>query len=323
MRCPERARRWANLDRCGEVPSFARGRQTLNTANTPALQVGERATSRAVTFDLNSRGFESQCKFPADTRQFVMHFRARGWLSATELSQVLSSAPEAGRTRAEALRTSMNVMLRKYVISSSRLRTAHFFAQVGQETGWWQYRVELGNERYFRTMYEVITKEEAAEDFRSGLAQRLGLVRSGESEEEYAARRPGVVAEKAKGMDNGVANAASGGQAGDGPRFRGRGFLQITGRRNYSGYGAYRGMDFTTDPRPAFLATDNFNACDASGFYWARERVNTEADRGAAAREVTRVGGIVNRGSAGRAPRHDAERRAAFSSMWSSLNDEV
>ena len=256
-------------------------------------------------------------------REFVRQFRKCGWLSAGELEQSLSAAPAAGRARATALCIPMNRMMRKYQVGENRLRAAHLLAQIGHETGWWQFREEIGNERYFRTMYEVITSQEAAEDYRSGLARRLGQVRQGETEQAYAARRPGVVAAKATGMDNGASNANLGGLAGDGPRFRGRGFLQITGRRNYTGYGLYRGADFTTDPNPRLLATDDFNACDASGFYWARERANSEADGGADARNVTRVGGIVNRGSPARAPLHDQDRQRAFSAIWERLNDTL
>ncbi|MDP9990618.1 hydroxyethylthiazole kinase [Variovorax boronicumulans] len=256
-------------------------------------------------------------------REFIKHFRMCGWLSKAELSIALSAAPPAGRTRAAALRVPMNEMLRKYRAASSRQRTAHFLAQVGHETGWWQFREELGNDRHFRTMYEVITVSEAAADYRSGIAQRFNLVQSGESEQAYAARRPGVVVIKAQGMDNGLASSATGGQAGDGPRFRGRGFLQITGRRNYTSYSTFRGRNFTTDPNPLSLASDDLNACDASGFYWGRERANAEADAGVAPRNVTRVGGVVNRGSANRVPLHGAERQAAFTSIWSRLNDAV
>jgi hydroxyethylthiazole kinase len=256
-------------------------------------------------------------------REFIKHFRKCGWLSPTEFARALSSAPAAGRTRAEALRLPMNAMLRKYGVVNSRQRTAHFLAQVGHETGWWQFREELGNARYFRTMYEVITTAEAAADYQSGLAQRLKLVQRGESEQAYAARRPGTVDAKAQTMDNGLVSAAAGGLAGDGPRFRGRGFLQITGRRNYTSYGTFRGRNFTSDPNPLLLASDDFNACDASGFYWSRERANVEADAGAAARNVTRVGGIVNRGGATKIPLHDAERQATFNSIWGRLNDAI
>ena len=256
-------------------------------------------------------------------RSFIAHMRQCGWLSSADLSRTLKAAPAIGVSRAESLRLPMNVMMRKYCIATYRIREAHFLAQVGHETGWWQYREEIGNERYFRTMYEVINVTEAAQDYRSGLAQRLNLLRRLETEQAYAARRPADVLAKARGMDNGQANAIVGGMAGDGPRFRGRGFLQITGRRNYSIYSSFRGRNFTADPNPRLLASDDGNACDASGFYWSREKANHEADQGANATNVNRVGGIVNRGNANSAPLHSTERNAAFIKIWSVLNDSV
>jgi predicted chitinase len=254
-------------------------------------------------------------------KEFVGVMRKCGWLSKGELSKALDSAPTAGKARADALRLPMNAMLLKYGINNSRLRSAHFLAQVGHETGWWQYREELGNERYFRTMYEVITVAEALADYQSGFAQRLNLVQRGETAQAYATRRPGILVLKAQSLGNGQASAASGGVSGDGPRFRGRGFLQITGRRNYTGYGIFRGRNFTVDPNPGLLASSDFNACDTSGFYWSRERVNIEADAGAMVENVSRIGGIVNRGSANRMPLHDADRRIAFTGIWKFLND--
>jgi predicted chitinase len=258
-----------------------------------------------------------------EPREFIRHFRVCGWSSGPELESVLESAPARGLQRAVAVRVLLNLMLRKYGVSGSPLRHAHFLAQVGHETGWWQHREELGNERYFRTMYEVITAQEAAEDYRSGLAQRLGLVRQGETEAQYATRRVPVVAAKAAGLHNGIASADHGGQVGDGARFRGRGFLQITGRRNYTAYASFRGRNFTTDPNPLLLATDTYTACDASGYFWARERIDEEADTDASRRTVTRVGGLINRGNANRVPLHDADRQAAFQSIWRRLSDEV
>jgi hydroxyethylthiazole kinase len=297
-----------------------------STAENPQPFTGEdfqllRAHIQALAFLPGNTGLPTS-HWHFQPREFVRHFRKCGWLNPVDLERALSSAPSAGRTRAEGIRISMNRMMQKYRIDVSRLRMTHFLAQVGHETGWWQFRQESGNERYFRTMYEVITAQEAAEDHRTGSADRLGLIRSGETLDAYAARRPSVVAEKARGMDNGVANADRGGQAGDGSRFRGRGFLQITGRRNYTSYQRYRNLNFTTDPKPSALATDNYNACDASGFFWVRENVNSHADAGGEASIVTRVGGLVNRGNASKVPLHDRERREAFNAIRSPLSDE-
>ncbi len=40
-------------------------------------------------------------------------------------------------------------------------------------------------------------------------------------------------------------------QAGDGPRFKGRGYIQITGRANYTNYGKIFGVDLLSDPKLA------------------------------------------------------------------------
>ncbi|MFS2161449.1 hypothetical protein ACCD10_29490 [Pseudomonas sp. Pseusp122] len=270
--------------------------------------------------------------------EFIRIFRKCGWFSSAELVRVLKAAPAAGRQRAEELRVSMNKMLSKYLINSSPLRVSHFFAQVGIETGWWQHREERGDVNYFRKMYEVITVAEAGADYDQAVNLRRDLPtgrrpielhnpgpnpRQPISRSDYMASRPGQIATKAAGMNNGIANSARGGMTGDGQRFRGRGFLQITGRKNYSSYESYRGRNFTMDPNPPLLASDDYNACDASGFFWVREKINKHADTGSTSTEVTAVGSVINRGRADRIPAHNAERQNSFTPIWAILNDQI
>ena len=230
------------------------------------------------------------------------------------------AAPSDGKIRAQQLRIPMNLTLRKYMVSDTRLRHAHFLTQVGHETGWWQYRRELGTPDYWRTMYEVVTPAEAGADYDRAV-QRGRTLPTGVSPEKiarsaYVSLRPAQIAAKAAGMNNGVANSSRGGSVGDGERFRGRGFLQITGRKNYKNYSQFRGQDFTSsDQRADLLASNNENACDASGFYWAREKIGYFADLGAADNQVTQVGSSVNRGSPNKIPDHDAERKYFQNSM--------
>lgn len=270
-------------------------------------------------------------------KDFIRTYSKCGWLSSEELSRLLRQAPTAGRQRAEVLRVQMNKMLSKYLISSSRLRASHFFSQVGIETGWWQYREELGNERYFRTMYEVITPTEAGEDYDRAVSLQRNLP-SGRRPVElpnpgphprptinrtnYMATRPGQIAQKAAGMENGASNAVHGGQVGDGNRFHGRGFLQITGRRNYKSYEKYRGRDFTSDPNPTLLSSDDYNACDASGFFWAREKISKIADKGASPETSRKVGSKINLGHSNGTPNHNEQRQQAFTNLWKELNDK-
>ncbi|UCR83642.1 M23 family metallopeptidase [Pseudomonas chlororaphis] len=270
--------------------------------------------------------------------EFIRVFRKCGWFSNDELLIILKQAPATGRQRAAGLRMQTNKMLAKYLISSSKLRVTHFFAQVGVETGWWQYREEIGNERYFRTMYEVITPVEAGEDYDRAVSLQRNLP-SGRRPVElpnpgprpkptinrpnYVAARPSQIAAKAAGMDNGIANSSNGGMVGDGNRFHGRGFLQITGRRNYKSYEKYRGKNFTSDPNPALLSSDDYNACDASGFFWSRERINRRADQGSSAETSRVVGSIINLGNPNGTPNHNTERQQALEPIWEALNDKV
>jgi predicted chitinase len=177
-------------------------------------------------------------------------------------------------------------------------------------------------------MYEIITPSEAGSDYDRSVqrARNLpsGFNPSTITRAAYMSTRPVQILTKAAGMDNGAANSAKGGLTGDGARFRGRGFLQITGRRNYKGYSSYRGQDFTSSDTSAdLLASNDANACDASGFYWTREKINREADAGATPSQITRVGGAINRGNASRIPIHDMDRQNAFNSIWPKLNDAL
>lgn len=62
---------------------------------------------------------------------------------------------------------------------------------------------------------------------------------------------------------------------GDGPRYKGRGLLQITGRANYAACGAALGMDLLTTPE---LLEAPQGACRSAGWYWHTHRLNDYAD---------------------------------------------
>lgn len=54
-------------------------------------------------------------------------------------------------------------------------------------------------------------------------------------------------------------------QAGDGPRFKGRGLLQITGRKNYGFCAAALGLELLEQPE---LLEEPINACRSAGWFW-------------------------------------------------------
>jgi putative chitinase len=78
-------------------------------------------------------------------------------------------------------------------------------------------------------------------------------------------------------------------EPGDGPRFKGRGLFQLTGRANYKAYGDAIGIDLVTDPqRAADPATSVTLACE----YWKRHNLNVQADND----DIVRITQIVNGG---------------------------
>ena len=97
-------------------------------------------------------------------------------------------------------------------------------------------------------------------------------------------------------------------QPGDGPRFRGGGFLQLTGRYNYQRFADF--MDNQNIMQGYTYVAENHPWLSA-GFWWHTNNMNTFIDGGATVEQVTRR---VNGGINGLADRQEMFRRA--SNIW-------
>ena len=85
-------------------------------------------------------------------------------------------------------------------------------------------------------------------------------------------------------------------QPGDGPRYKGRGPIQLTGRKNYHNFGLLLGLDLEDNPEQAAEPDVGFRV---SVTYWADRNLNAIADASdddpeAAFQRITRAinGGI-------------------------------
>lgn len=68
-------------------------------------------------------------------------------------------------------------------------------------------------------------------------------------------------------------------EKGDGPRFKGRGLIQLTGRQNYSEYAKYSCLDLLTMPHEKIISTSPHYALDVSLWFWKNKNLNKYADR--------------------------------------------
>lgn len=78
---------------------------------------------------------------------------------------------------------------------------------------------------------------------------------------------------------------------GDGPRFKGRGLIQVTGRANYRAVGAFFGEDFEVNPDK--LEQPDWAAMTA-GWYWESRKLNALADIDDFRRITLKINGGLN-----------------------------
>lgn len=102
------------------------------------------------------------------------------------------------------------------------------------------------------------------------------------------ARKPEMIANRVYGGRMGNGTEATG----DGWRYRGRGFIQITGKNNYTAFA--KDNDITVEDAVAYLETD-MGAAISAGWYWWKNNLNAIADKG----DITTLTKKINGGTHG------------------------
>jgi putative chitinase len=87
--------------------------------------------------------------------------------------------------------------------------------------------------------------------------------------------------------------------SGDGYKFRGRGYIQLTGKDNYAAFSKAINEDCITNPD--LVATQY--ALASAAWFWSKNGLNKIADEGATDAVVTKVTKRVNGGTIGLADR--------------------
>lgn len=157
------------------------------------------------------------------------------------------------------------------------LRLAHFLAQTGHESG--GFRITTENLNYSAKGLQNIFKKYFP-------SEAVAL--------DYA-KKPQKIANRVYSGRMGNGNEASG----DGFKFRGRGYIQLTGRDNYTAFGKSIGVDIAENPD---LVATKYQLLSAAWF-WSKNNLNKIADTGATDAAVTMITKRVNGGTIGLADR--------------------
>jgi len=83
-------------------------------------------------------------------------------------------------------------------------------------------------------------------------------------------------------------------QPGDGPRYKGRGLIQLTGRANYAEYSRTGAFRINVESDPEQLAADDRLCVDVAGWFWRRHSLNALADRDDLEAITRRINGGLN-----------------------------
>ena len=182
-------------------------------------------------------------------------------------------------------------------------RRAHFFAQVRQECG---------------TDLEPVSEDlnYSAEALLAKFSYYKG--KEAEAKQDAYRRNPTTRRIERKAAVETIANKIYANRigngkvaSGDGWRFRGRGFIQVTGRANYTVVTQqckklYPAMDVDFVANPDLLAATPGAERSAVG-YWTLNKLHLLADRGATGADVDRITAVVNKNTDSY-----ADRRANF-----------
>jgi putative chitinase len=176
--------------------------------------------------------------------------------------------PNAKDATIKAFAAKAPALFKEFGLSEKRVRIEYFLAQIAHETGGLTRSVE--NLAY--------TAKRIVEIWPTRFATIA-------SAEPYA-NNPEKLANKV--YSNRMGNGTP--ESGDGYRYRGRGYIQITGKDNYRITGGVAGIDLVSQPERAILTSDALRVACA---YWKSKNLNPLCDERKFEEVTRRINGAL------------------------------
>lgn len=154
---------------------------------------------------------------------------------------------------------------------TTKLRRAHFLAQITHESQDFKYVEE--NLNYSAT----------------GLMKTFSKYFPDIEGAATYARNPIAIANRVYANRMGNGDELSG----DGWKYHGRGYIQLTGRDNYKAFSNFTQIDFVNNPT---ILTQPEYAMRSAGWFWDVHKLNQIADRGTGDEVATQITKVINGG---------------------------
>jgi len=182
------------------------------------------------------------------------------------------------------------VVVEKFGAKTS-LRLSHFLAQLAHESGGFTKAVTIENLSYSAKRMSEVWPNRYAVDPKTKIKTPNDLAKKLE-------RNPVALGNNVYAKRNGNGDEASG----DGFKFRGRGYIQLTGKSNYAEFSRFIGEDCVADPD---LVATKYPLASAAFFFNNSKTLWPTCDHGTDDGTVRAVSIIVNGGTIGLEDRID------------------
>lgn len=196
-------------------------------------------------------------------------------------------------TKALQLSKKYKALLSRYEVNTN-LRLAHFFAQIGHESGLKPISENLNySAQGLLTYFKKYFTAQQAKDY---------------------ARKPEEIANKVYSNRMGNGDEASG----DGWKYRGRGFIQITGKNNYIALRKETTIDYVNNPDLLLTEAD---AMISALWYWRQVNANKYADQDNldAVSDLINMGKMTSKVGDANGYEHRKQLLTQFKKLWTKL----